>query len=119
MLPICVKKSLGLFAVLALAIAPVATPAFAQVETVDPNDVIDADLAAPDYDGNFESSDSTARTVDAAPYDGDIDADIVAPEPGEAVFVEGREIMPGDFYFPAGLAFQPADQHHHRLLARS
>jgi hypothetical protein len=79
MLPICVKKSLGLFAVLALAIAPVATPAFAQVETVDPNDVIDADLAAPDYDGNFQSSDSTARTVDDAQYDGDIDADIVAP----------------------------------------
>ncbi len=79
MLPLYMKKSLGLFAVLALAIAPVATPAFAQVQTVDPNDVIDADLAAPDYDGNFESSASSARTVDDAPYDGGFDTDIIAP----------------------------------------
>ncbi len=79
MLPLCVKKSLGLFAVVALAIAPVASPAFAQVETVDPNDVIDADLAAPDYDGNFESSASGPTMVEDAPVDSDINADILAP----------------------------------------
>ena len=79
MLPLCVKKSFGLFAVLALAIAPVASPALAQVETVDPNDVIDADLAAPDYDGNFDSSASSARTVDDTPLDSDVNTDIIAP----------------------------------------
>ncbi len=79
MLPLCVKKSLGLFAVVALAIAPVASPVFAQVENVDPNDMIDADLAAPDYDGNFESGASDPATVEDAPVDSDIDADIIAP----------------------------------------
>jgi hypothetical protein len=79
MLPLCVKKSLGLFAVLALAIAPVASPAFAQVRTVDPNDVIDADLAAPDYDGNFDSSPANSRIVDDAPMDSGFDTDIIAP----------------------------------------
>ena len=79
MLPLCMKKFLGLFAVLALAIAPAASPAFAQVQSVDPNDVIDADLASPDYDGNFESSASGSRTVDDAPFDSDIDADVIAP----------------------------------------
>ena len=79
MLPLCVKKSLGLFAVMAMAITPVMSPAFAQVETVDPNDMIDADLAAPDYDGNFESDASRPTMVEDAPMDSTIDADIVAP----------------------------------------
>lgn len=79
MLPLCMKNLLGLFAVLALAGAPALSPAFAQVESVDPNDVIDADLAAPDYDGNFESSASGSRTVDDAPLDSDIDSDIIVP----------------------------------------
>ena len=79
MLPLCMKKFLGLFAVLALATAPGLSPAFAQVETVDPNDVIDADLAAPDYDGNFESSASGPTMVEDAPFDSDINADIVPP----------------------------------------
>jgi hypothetical protein len=79
MIPLWMKKSLGLFAVLALATAPVLSPAFAQVENVDPNDVIDADLAAPDYDGSFDSGSSSPTTVDDAPIDSDINADIVAP----------------------------------------
>ncbi|AMO73043.1 DUF1134 domain-containing protein [Sphingorhabdus sp. M41] len=79
MLPLCTKKFLGLFAVLALATAPGLSPAFAQVENVDPNDVIDADLAAPDYDGNFESDVSRPTMVEDAPMDSDINADLVAP----------------------------------------
>tara|TARA_R110000824_G_scaffold33567_15_gene107518 strand:+ start:170 stop:934 length:765 start_codon:yes stop_codon:yes gene_type:complete len=71
------KKFLGTLAVLALATAPALSPAFAQVQNVDPNDVIDADLAAPDYDGNFDSGSST--TVDDTAIDSDINADIVAP----------------------------------------
>jgi len=80
MLPLCMKKFLATFAVLALATAPALSPAFAQVENVDPNDVIDADLAAPDYDGNFDSSASGQTMVDDAPADSNIDADIVAPD---------------------------------------
>ncbi len=79
MLPLWMKKSLGLFAVLALATAPALSPAYAQIESVDPNDVIDADLAAPDYDENFDPGSSSSTTVDDAPIDSDINADIVAP----------------------------------------
>lgn len=84
MIPLWMKKSLGLFAVLALATAPALSPAYAQVESVDPNDVIDADLAAPDYDGNFDSGTASppatsSTTVDDAPIDSDINADIVTP----------------------------------------
>ena len=79
MLPFCMKKILGTFAVLALATAPALSPAFAQVENVDPNDVIDADLAAPDYDGNFDSATENPATVDDSAIDSDINADIVAP----------------------------------------
>ncbi|MEP3733508.1 MAG: DUF1134 domain-containing protein [Lentilitoribacter sp.] len=82
MLPLCMKKFLGLFAVLALATAPNLSPAFAQVETIDPNDVIDADLATPDYDGNFEAAASNipdSNVVSDAPIDSDINADIIAP----------------------------------------
>ncbi|WP_417612182.1 DUF1134 domain-containing protein [Parasphingorhabdus sp.] len=79
MLPLCMKKFLGTFAVLALATAPALSPAFAQVENVDPNDVIDADLAAPDYDGNFDSAPAGSTTVDDTTIDSDINADIVAP----------------------------------------
>lgn len=79
MLPLWMKKSLGLFAVLALASAPALSPAYAQVESVDPNDVIDADLAAPDYDGNFDTGGSSSTMVNDTPIDSDINADIVTP----------------------------------------
>ncbi len=79
MLRLCMKKSLGLFAVLALAAGPALSPAWSQVENVDPNDVIDADLAAPDYDGNFESAPARPTMVEDAPMDSDINADIIDP----------------------------------------
>lgn len=79
MVPFCMKKILGIFAVLALATAPALSPALAQVQNVDPNDVIDADLAAPDYDGNFESGDENPATVDDSAIDSDINADIMTP----------------------------------------
>ncbi len=79
MLPFCMKKLLGTFAVLALATAPALSPAFAQVENVDPNDVIDADLAAPDYDDNFDSGNASPATVDDWAVDSDLNADIVTP----------------------------------------
>jgi hypothetical protein len=79
MLPLYMKKFLGTFAVLALAAAPALTPAFAQVENVDPNDVIDADLAAPDYDSNFDSGAASSTTVADTAVDSDINADIITP----------------------------------------
>ncbi len=78
MLQSCVKKSLGLLAILALATGPILSPAFAQVETVDPNDVIDADLEAPDYDGNFEPVGEPATVADPVADDA-VTADIVPP----------------------------------------
>ncbi|WP_373491893.1 DUF1134 domain-containing protein [Parasphingorhabdus sp.] len=96
MLPLWMKKSLGLFAVLALASTPALSPAYAQVESVDPNDVIDADLAAPDYDGNFEASGSSWTMVDDAPIDSDINADIVSPydSTSYAAPVSGADAVP-------------------------
>lgn len=79
MLPFCMKKILGTFAVLALATAPALSPASAQVDTVDPNDAIDADLATPDYDGNFNSATANPATVDDSATDSNVNADIVAP----------------------------------------
>lgn len=73
------RKLLGLFAVVALASAPTLSPAFAQVQTIDPNDAIDADLNNPDYDGNFEAPDSGNETVQDAPLDSDLNSDLVQP----------------------------------------
>ncbi len=73
------RKLLGLFAVAALACSPTMSPAFAQVQTIDPNDAIDADLDTPDYDGNFEPVEQETQTVDDAPIDGDLDGDLVQP----------------------------------------
>ncbi len=73
------RKLLGLFAVAALACSPTMSPAFAQVQTIDPNDAIDADLDTPDYDGNFEPVEQEIQTADNAPIDGDLDGDLVQP----------------------------------------
>ena len=70
------KKLLSLFAVFALA----SSPAFAQVETIDPNDAIDADLATPDYDGTLEPSSASPTIVEDVPTEGAIDADIAPPD---------------------------------------
>lgn len=69
------RKLLGLFAVAALACSPTMSPAFAQVQTIDPNDAIDADLNNPDYDGNFEAPAPEQDTSVSS----DIDSDLVQP----------------------------------------
>lgn len=73
------RKLLGLFAVAALAAAPTLSPVYAQVQTIDPNDAIDADLDNPDYDGNFEAPDSGSETVQDNWTDSDINSDLVQP----------------------------------------
>ncbi|WP_108811578.1 DUF1134 domain-containing protein [Sphingorhabdus sp. Alg231-15] len=73
------RKLLGLFTVAALACAPTMSPAFAQVQTIDPNDAIDADLDTPDYDGNFDPVEQEVQTAEDAPIDGDLDGDLVQP----------------------------------------
>lgn len=68
-------RLLGLFAVAALAVSPTLSPAFAQVQTIDPNDAIDADLDNPDYDGNFEAPVPEQDTSVSS----DINSDLVQP----------------------------------------
>jgi len=68
-------RLLGLFAVAALACSPTLSPAFAQVQTIDPNDAIDADLDNPDYDGNFEAPVPERDTSVSS----DINSDLVQP----------------------------------------
>jgi hypothetical protein len=67
------RKLLGLFAVAALACSPTLSPAFAQVQTIDPNDAIDADLDTPDYDGNFETPVPEQNTSVSSDIDSDLD----------------------------------------------
>ncbi len=69
------SRLLGLFAVAALACTPAMSPAFAQVQTIDPNDAIDADLDTLDYDGNFETPEPEQNTT----VSGDINSDIAQP----------------------------------------
>lgn len=69
------RKLLGLFAVAALACSPAMSPAFAQVQTIDPNDAIDADLNTPDYDGNFEAPEPEQDTT----VNSDVNRDLVQP----------------------------------------
>ena len=73
------RKLLGLFAVAALAAAPTLSPVYAQVQTIDPNDAIDADLDNPDYDGNFEAPNSGSETVQDSVANSDINSDLVQP----------------------------------------
>ncbi len=68
-------RLLGLFAVAAMAFTPALSPAFAQVQTIDPNDAIDADLNNPDYDGNFEAPAPEQDTT----VNNDIDGDLATP----------------------------------------
>jgi hypothetical protein len=67
------RKLLGLFAVAALACSPTLSPALAQVQTIDPNDAIDADLDTPDYDGNFETPVPEQNTSVSSDIDSDLD----------------------------------------------
>lgn len=75
------QQLLGLFAAMMLTTGAALSPASAQVETIDPNDAIDADLATPDYDGVLatpaaEPSTTVGTTADA-PIDEDLNADLV------------------------------------------
>ncbi|MEP3225157.1 MAG: DUF1134 domain-containing protein [Parasphingorhabdus sp.] len=67
---------LGLFAVASLAITPSLSPVMAQVQTIDPNDAIDADLDTPDYDGNFETPAIEENTT----VENAIDNDLAVPD---------------------------------------
>ncbi|WP_442955411.1 DUF1134 domain-containing protein [Parasphingorhabdus sp.] len=73
------KKLLGLLAVVTLASVPTLSPAFAQVQTIDPNNAIDADLNTPDYDGNFEPQNSGTVAAQGTQMDSDINSDLVQP----------------------------------------
>lgn len=88
------KKLLGLLAVFTLAASPSLSPAFAQVETIDPNDAIDADLATPDFDGTLEPVMPTT-VVDQA-IDSDIQADLVTPGAAAAEAVQTGSDNAGD-----------------------
>ena len=78
-----VRKLLGIFGAVALAATPALSPAYAQVESIDPNEAIDADLETPDYDGNFEPADPSQSAPDL-PMGDVIDADINAQAAAEA-----------------------------------
>jgi len=95
MLKSCLKKLLGVFAVLALAAGPALVPVQAQVQTIDPNDVIDADLATPDVDGVLETAPSRPDIVENTPMDKGIDADIVAPVQSGDVAAQSADIVTG------------------------
>ena len=74
------RKLLGLLAIVAFASVPALSPAFAQVQTIDPNEAIDADLNTPDYDGNFEAPAFGSETVQDAQMDSDINSDLAQPD---------------------------------------
>lgn len=71
------RKLLGLFAVVALAAAPTLSPAYAQVQTIDPNDAIDADLNNPDYNGDYQAPSSGSDSAQDAQRDNDINGDLI------------------------------------------
>lgn len=73
------RKLLGLLAVVTLASAPTLTPAFAQVQTIDPNDAIDADLNNPGLTGNYDAPASPAPSYPNTQINGDIDGDLAQP----------------------------------------
>ena len=77
------QQLLGLFAAMMLSTGAALSPAAAQVETIDPNDAIDADLATPDYDGVLTTPaaepQTTVGTTADAPIDEDLNADLVTP----------------------------------------
>lgn len=73
------QQLLGLFAAMMLTTGAALSPVAAQVETIDPNDAIDADLATPDYDGVLSTPAAEPSTTVDAPLDEDLNADLVTP----------------------------------------
>lgn len=74
-----IRSLLGVLGAFALVATPAVSPAYAQVETIDPNDAIDADLETPDYDGTLETP-SNATIVDDVPSNSTITSDITPPD---------------------------------------
>ena len=72
------SKLLSLFGVFALATTSALSPVYAQVQSVDPNDAIDADLETPDFDGTLQTA-PRPDVVENAPMDSDINSDIIPP----------------------------------------
>lgn len=74
-----IRTFLGVLGAFALVAGPAVSPAYAQVESIDPNDAIDADLEAPDFDGTLEAP-SSATVVDDAMSESTISSDITPPD---------------------------------------
>jgi len=83
MIQLCLKKAFQkstLFAA-AIGLSLAAHAGHAQVETIDPNDAIDADLETPDFDGTLESGKATVNDA----KDRVADAEIKTPGSNDAV----------------------------------
>tara|TARA_R110000772_G_scaffold40132_17_gene94018 strand:+ start:5998 stop:6843 length:846 start_codon:yes stop_codon:yes gene_type:complete len=91
------RKLLGLLAIVAFASVPALSPAFAQVQTIDPNEAIDADLNTPDYDGNFEAPAFGSETVQDAQMDSDINSDLAQPDQADNGTSYGAAVNENDY----------------------
>ena len=74
------RKILSLFAVVTLASTPALSPVYAQVQTIDPNDAIDADLNNPGYNGNYQAPASGSDSGQNASGDSSASHDDVMDE---------------------------------------
>ncbi len=74
-----IRTLLNVIGVFALIAAPAVSPAYGQVESIDPNDAIDSDLETPDYDGTLEAP-SSPTVVDDALSNSTINSDIAPPD---------------------------------------
>lgn len=74
-----IRAFLAVVGAFALAAAPAVSPVYAQVQSIDPNDAIDADLETPDYDGTLERP-SSSTIVNELPSDSTITSDITPPD---------------------------------------
>ena len=90
-----IRAFLAVVGAFALAAAPAVSPAYAQVESIDPNDAIDADLETPDYDGTLESP-SSSTIVDEVPSNSTISSDITPPDQAIDSGITNGETTAGD-----------------------
>jgi len=90
-----IRTFLGVLGALALVAAPAMSPAYAQVESIDPNDAIDADLETPDFDGTLEAPSSPAM-VDDAPVDDSTSSDIAPPDQAIGNTAANGDVVAGD-----------------------
>lgn len=73
-----IRSFLAVIGAFALAAAPTVSPVYAQVESIDPNDAIDADLETPDYDGTLEAP-TGSTVVEELPSESTINSDLAPP----------------------------------------